>query len=644
MLTPEKLTVLLIYILLTGCIESQQDNPIITINDKTLSGNGFTYPKAHKKWDKYIGLYQKDAASIASRKEYWPDDNSITYLRSYAGVYSNDEHLGYVWKWTSKNRPIIFISGVIDDSGITNILIHNKNNLTVDEILMSFTSDENKTLLGNDEVDYFQHLWTDYTTESKGNLDTSVEYISVNENQVTDLLTYTDDLNCEQVYWKHGKRKGAKTQYFKQLIIDLTESVGTNNLKLFQKQLPEILNMECTTYFEQELYGLFFNYESKLKDNIKGSKKIFLQHMLNSGSSNTYSHNNFCETLSHGIFKQQKSPKRHESVELAELFLNYTITTNLQCSLFRSIRQSAQLNQTEFLSRLLKLEASNSSNEIQLNFQSTIVNGLESAAEDGNIEAFKLLKEYLSGEALSEYSTKQLLISVGKGGESEILDLFLNLKQKTDYSKYEVLEAALSTGNPAIVSKLFEMGFKLPKQSYVQESLVWSAYKYERSNPMKNPELLFQLLIDNGFEFINMEERDRFILMDRVYTFAQAAWVDSVTSVSAVRYKKAVLMLTKTYLNHTSSIDYQPGRMHQTLLMNAVDGNLPEVVELILKHKPNLSIKNKNDKTALDIATQEARIYILGSRKGFDVIYKKNAQKIVSLLGGDISPFDGMIK
>ena len=77
--------------------------------------------------------------------------------------------------------------------------------------------------------------------------------------------------------------------------------------------------------------------------------------------------------------------------------------------------------------------------------------------------------------------------------------------------------------------------------------------------------------------------------------------------------------------------------------MNAVDGNLPEIVELILESNPDLSIQNKNGKTALDIAAQEARIYILGSRKGFDVVYKRNAEKIVSLLGGDISPFSGMI-
>jgi ankyrin repeat protein len=67
------------------------------------------------------------------------------------------------------------------------------------------------------------------------------------------------------------------------------------------------------------------------------------------------------------------------------------------------------------------------------------------------------------------------------------------------------------------------------------------------------------------------------------------------------------------------------------------------VVELILEYSPNLSLKNENGKTALDLATHEATVYILGSRKGFDIVYKKNSAKIVSLLGGDITPFKGKI-
>ena len=135
--------------------------------------------------------------------------------------------------------------------------------------------------------------------------------------------------------------------------------------------------------------------------------------------------------------------------------------------------------------------------------------------------------------------------------------------------------------------------------------------------------------------------------MSRVYGRAHAAWVDSSSQIinfdEAERYKRSVIALTKIYMANASSIDFQAGREKTTLLMNAVEGNLPEIVELILEHKPNLSLKNENGKTALDLSTHEARVYILGSRKGFDKEFKRNAAKIVSLLGGDTTPFKGKI-
>lgn len=144
-----------------------------------------------------------------------------------------------------------------------------------------------------------------------------------------------------------------------------------------------------------------------------------------------------------------------------------------------------------------------------------------------------------------------------------------------------------------------------------------------------------------------MEERDRFVLMSRVYSRAHSAWIDSsektINSKEAERYKQSVIDLTKIYVANVSSINNQFGRKNLTLLMKAVEGNLPEVVKLILESKPNLSIKNKSGKTALDIAMYEATVYILGSRRGFDKEYKENAARIVSLLGGNITSFRGRV-
>ena len=71
--------------------------------------------------------------------------------------------------------------------------------------------------------------------------------------------------------------------------------------------------------------------------------------------------------------------------------------------------------------------------------------------------------------------------------------------------------------------------------------------------------------------FSNIEEKDRSILMSRVYTFAHAAWVDidknNANLESAMRYKQSVMALTQTYINQVNSIDFQYGRKNQTLLL-----------------------------------------------------------------------------
>lgn len=645
------LSMLLVFTV-TGCFKRIPDNPPITEEDKIVAGKGFIYPKATQEWDNYIGLYQKDAASFASRKEYWPDDNTFTYLRSYAGIYSRDEYLGYAWKWISGGRNIVFLSGMIDDAGITNIIINNRNNLTIDEIIVSFTADKNLVLLGEYGVDYHINAWTDYSTEAKYNLDSSITYPLVKENDVVDLLTYTDYLNCEEIYWINGKLRGAYSEKFKTALLNLTASIDGNDIGSFVKQLPEVLNMECSYYFEEKLQEIFTKYErgsNKDLGGVPGSRAVFLEQMLKLSRSNTFGGRKICEAINNNIYKTSKYD-HHESIALAELFLNDADTSNIQCGLSRAIESASQISNLGFLKRLVDIEASNApsaSNENKQDLQRTLLYALESAAEVGNSAAVSLLSEYLSEDDISKNSSNNIMIAAGKGGDVDVLDLLLKLKLNIDYSDSEILEVSLEKGNIQFVRKLFDIGFKLPTYSHTLESFIWSAFKYDKYYPEKDSEKLFSLLIEKGLEFSTLEERYRFILMSRVYRRAHAAWVDSSSQIikfdEAERYKRSVIALTKIYIANASSIDFQAGRENTTLLMNAVEGNLPEVVELILEHKPNLSLKNENGKTALDLATHEARVYILGSRKGFDKEYKKNAAKIVSLLGGDTTPFKGKI-
>jgi len=643
---------MLLVLTVTGCFKRMPDNPPITEEDKIVAGKGFIYPKAAQEWNNYIGLFQKDAASFASRKEYWPDDNTFTYLRSYAGVYSRDEYLGYVWRWISGGRDIVFLSGMIDDAGITNVIVNNKNNLTIDEIILSFTADENLVLLGEYGIDYHINAWTDYSTEAKYNLDSSISYPPVKENDIVNLLTYTDYLNCEEIYWINGKRRGAYSEEFKTALLNLTASIDGNDIGSFVKQLPEVLNMECSSYFEGKLQGLFTKYErgsNKGLDGAPESRAVFLEQLLKLSSSNTFGGRRVCESINNNIYKTSKY-EHHESIALAELFLNDADTSNIQCGLSRAIESASQISNLEFLKRLIDIEASNApsvSSENKQDLQRTLLYALESAAEVGNSAAVSLLSEYLSEDEISKNSSNNIMIAAGKGADIDVLNLLLKLKLNIDFSENEILEVSLEKGNIQFLRTLFDIGFKLPTYSHTLESFVWSAFKYDKSYREKNSDELLSLLVGQGFIFTNMDERDRFILMSRVYRRAHAAWVDSSSQTinfdEAERYKRSVIALTKIYVANASSIDFQAGRDSPTLLMNAVEGNLPEIVELILEHKPNLSLKNENGKTALDLATHEARVYILGSRKGFDKEYKKNAAKIVSLLGGDTTPFKGKI-
>lgn len=641
-----------IFLLITviGCIKEIPNNPPISKTDKISVGKGFIYPKADKEWDKYIGLFQKDAASVASRKEYWPDDNTFTYLRSYSGVYSSDEYLGYVWRWISGGQNIVFLSGMIDEAGITNLVLNNKNNLTIDEIIMSFTADKSSVLLGEYGVDYHMNVWTDYSTEAKYNLDSSIIYPAVKENDVVNLLSYSDYVNCEAIYWMNGNRRGASSVEFKALLSNLTASVEGNNIGEFAKQLPEVLNMECSHYFERELQELFSKYErTSSKGGMPESRGIFLEKMLKLSNSNTFGGREVCEVINNNIYHKSKSYP-NESTVLAELFLKYADTTNIQCGLSRAISSASKVNNLEFLRKVIDIEASNLSSVSSKNkqkFQRIIISALENASAVGNLDAVILLSEYLSDAEISKDHSTSLMIAVGKGGNVDILNLLLKRNLNIDFSEDEILEVSLRKGDYDLVKKLFDIGFKLPDSSRILEGYIWSVFKYHKPYSGKNSDELLTLLVDHGFKFSSMEERDRFVLMSRVYSRAHSAWIDSsektINSKEAERYKQSVIDLTKIYVANVSSINNQFGRKNLTLLMKAVEGNLPEVVKLILESKPNLSIKNKSGKTALDIAMYEATVYILGSRRGFDKEYKENAARIVSLLGGDITPFRGRV-
>jgi len=63
----------------------------------------------------------------------------------------------------------------------------------------------------------------------------------------------------------------------------------------------------------------------------------------------------------------------------------------------------------------------------------------------------------------------------------------------------------------------------------------------------------------------------------------------------------------KILLNNGSDVDHKVSRDGNTALHYAVTNNKPELIFLILSKKPNLNIKNKNEQTPMEIATNLSR-------------------------------------
>ena len=598
--------------------------------------------KAKPQWDHYIGLYQKDAVLTASRKEYIPDDQAIHYRRSYSVRHAGDDYLGYVWDWVSQNRHIVFLSGMRNNSGITNGLIINHQQLSIDEIIANFINERKHARFGIEEKDYFINIWQDYHIQSRENLSDNKNYPTIIENQRFDLTTYSDYVDCQSIYWINGSQRGALSNSFKNILSELTTSLHQKDLNRFEQQLPEIMEMECSAFFEKTIYELLVNFEGEriqFETEVAGSRSTFLESFLEKRGTDNFAGRDICQVIANSI-TQKNWVDRRSSIELARLFVQHSEFENQECSLTKSISLAAKLGQSEFVQQLIEIEKSNPSEKISQQFKDTLLHAVRNAAEGNQSEIIGYLSQFLADTTLSDYDEHFLLEAAIKSDNIEILSEILAIAPFINKASVKIIEQAITRGNIEIISRLLDIGFKIPTDVWTQESLLWSAFQFDKNTPAKNSGSVYQLLKSHGLKINSLTPEYRFTLLEKIYRFGQTAWIltesdDSNLVTHATRYLKDIKALTAEYLSLNRNINQRHGKEQNTLLIIATKGNLPDIIELILTKNPALSIKNKASKTALDIARRESKIYILGIRNDSQKIVKENALRVLELVGGN---------
>ena len=81
--------------------------------------------------------------------------------------------------------------------------------------------------------------------------------------------------------------------------------------------------------------------------------------------------------------------------------------------------------------------------------------------------------------------------------------------------------------------------------------------------------------------------------------------------------------MVKILLEHNADINLSDHRK-ETPLMYAVDERNTKIVELLLKYKPDLTLKNESGKTALDIAYNRNNYVKKNNRFNKRIIIKRN--------------------
>jgi len=610
-------------------------------------------------WNQYRGIFQTAAVSVATSQHFQADDNTIEFVKAIDKKIRRIEIKLFVWRWQSNGESLNYITGYFDDSSFDTVLKENEE-LTLDAAIRAISKDDYDAL-GNDGENIFWSVSNDVYIPYIEYLPERLESSTAVVSDVVDLSNYTDTGNCE-LFWENGKRKGFKTQEWIDRVKSFRQLIDENDIATFTTKLNELDQQMCQSEYFDYLYSHLYRHEETHSS--ADSRAQFLEIMLSVGGQDAltqreYDEGNICDALMTSIFIPSNGRRKalltdeNSSVEFVHALLEQANFSDKPCNLWEVAERLAPFNRLDLVEKIISIESLNSSDEINDGYY-TALEAFTSYARNGHYESSKALLEAVK----QPFFLDEVLSSISAGGNQQLLDdvLAKGIEFEDDDIEHvckRSLQAAVETGEVSVVEKLISLGCELPKEKYEIQDLLEALIKIR---PEKKHLEIYSALTAIGLDTDQLQAKTAMKLA-RTLVRTQVVAEELRSSYELSDQQLTALQLdyqafTEKFLAQLipvmGSVDF---RDHdETLVMTAVEKSNTHAVKTLLEYKPDLSLKNDANHSALKLAQRSvldkhrSRTRVFGENviDSFNIIKKRREKslEIVRMLGGNTSVFD----
>jgi len=615
-------------------------------------------------WHEYIGLYQSAAVSVATGAHFPSDNNQISYVYSHDQAIDGVETYIFAWDWLWQGKTVIYFAGIHDGAPI-DVLVKAKENQLPESILTSLVSDGEKPSLGVYGEDYFWNVVVDVNLPFQSRIqDQHLERVDGNELPKTqgsiNLLTYTNKSNCS-LFWVNGKRQGLNTSDWKKRIRSIRNNIDSNNIAAFSDQLATLKSQDCRNEFYADIFEQLIKHEHE--HFALDTRAPFLEKLLASDTTidvGSLGYNeNLCDAVGRSIVVQSypdyvRKPAKlgpgNSSIELTKVLLAHSNFEQKRCGLWGSIEMLSQFDNTELLSSMIDIEQQYPFDD---GFYDTHESAFQASARNGNYSAAKLLLDSMPDKA-ARYPS-EFLVSAAESENEKVMDLVLERYVDIDpeskgYACHRAVVETLKTGSMENLEKLLSINCSVSFDKDRLSELYEAVFTYRPFSDKNYLALYNRLKKENAI--LRMVPKDDVFYLSANAMVSQTKWQRSLGQeqdiTNKARFNEAMQTLISDAVNRFGNVDYKVS--DHTLLMRAARATNVPATRLLLIKSSNPTLKNADEKTALDIAQANA-IELHRSRRDLsseDVVkgfvnrkkWRQQAVEVVRLLNGDTSLFD----
>jgi hypothetical protein len=573
--------------------EDRSDSPFYSIFDKHFENN-------------YIGIEVFGSEWENLSKKILQSSTDVEY---YASLYSE---YGIQMYFGKRENGITFYYSYEDDGG--------------DESVQdSFDISSYKENLETKEAKWLELLPDDVKNSFKAILPKQPDFIkwhTISVSKEVSSVPVSDDSFM-------GKVDGVYLHSNGYLLVERAiESIKNNEFDKFNKALDEAKFYPCGYEIIQEVEEfLTCSKEGKVvsEENIKP----FCESIIKKYKKFLLSKSRMSGGMGGVITSRELFPSSY--IYMESLIKEYE-KNPYDISLKQAITSCARCDQLTTLKLLLGIEQYKNKKD----FNEVLLNAISLAVYTQSKQVVKYLIPLIPQEKCSA-----VFNSAAEKGDYETINKLIDNKHTFDPDYNDLFENSMESGSSRTIDILLSQGMNIPTKNQILSSCLQGILASTKNNlhqPIETIEI-FKVLEKHSPNFWNSVERKN-ILIDVAISRGTDTWVNITNKDSIDKSKEGYskLALIHSLLDKFLK-EVENGDEFNKLLLSACGGVMPLAFEKVQSIYLEKFPDTYNLESIIKEADNEARIYILGSRKFSNEIIKINILRILKLLDSDRSDF-----